>query len=403
MVRLRKAVPPLNLGIPGPGSESLSANQPKLSVKGTTFRPEPAIIRSMLKTLKRSGLVLLAWTPFFIVWTFLAFSYAKNLTGALLTSAISMGTAAALGIVVWYVCVRIPWPLRPSLRFYLSHIGVAVAYSIVWLFLVFSLESIRSGQNMFARYWRSPQTGFELFMGILIYGLFAGVSYATQIRDRLHEKELLAQKAEALANAARLDAIRARLNPHFLFNALHTLSALVKFRPAVAEQAIERLGDMLRYALKEDGRDLVEFSEEFEFTRQYLAFEKLRYEDRLCIELRIEPQCDEFEVPPFSIQTLAENAVHHAISVRPEGGSIRISATCSNGQMRLTVADDGPGDTHEIGKSHQLGLRSLRERLVSSFGPDVVFETCASNAGFEAKFEVPIPAEGRLKQRASQV
>jgi len=356
----------------------------------------------MLKTLKRSGLVLLAWTPFFIVWTFLAFSYAKTLTGAVLTSAISMGTAAALGILVWYLCSRIPWPLRPSLGFYLRHVALAVAYSFAWLILIFSLESIRSGQNMFVHYWRSPQTGFEFFMGILIYGLFAGVSYATQIRDRLQEKELLAQKAEALANAARLDAIRARLNPHFLFNALHTLSALIRFRPAAAEQAIERLGDMLRYALKEDGRGLVEFAEEFEFTKQYLDFEKLRYEDRLRIELRIEPQCQEFDVPPFSIQTLAENAVHHAISIRPEGGAIRIAGICSNGRMRISVADDGPGDGHANGESHQLGLRSLRERLVSSFGSDVVFEVGASKTGFEAKFEVPIPAEVRSRQRVCQ-
>ena len=102
----------------------------------------------------------------------------------------------------------------------------------------------------------------------------------------MHEKETLAARAEALAAAARLDAIRSRLNPHFLFNALHTLSALVKFRPDVAENAIERLGDMLRYTLKEDGRELVEFTEEYDFTRQYLAFEQLRYEDRfgsICI------------------------------------------------------------------------------------------------------------------------
>ena len=109
----------------------------------------------------------------------------------------------------------------------------------------------------------------------------------------------LAVRAEALAAAARLDAIRARLNPHFLFNALHTLAALVKFRPTMAEGAIERLGDMLRYTLKEDGRDLVEFSEEYDFTRQYIAFEQLRYEDRLKVDLQIDPESFNFEVPRF--------------------------------------------------------------------------------------------------------
>src|SRR5260370_8506562 len=114
-------------------------------------------------------------------------------------------------------------------------------------------------------------------MGVWFYAVFAGISHAVQTRNRLHEKETLAARAEALAAAARLDAIRARLNPHFLFNALHTLAALVKFRPNIAEGAIERLGDMLRYSLKENGRELVEFSEQNPSTRQYLPLDQLRH------------------------------------------------------------------------------------------------------------------------------
>src|SRR5262245_29668838 len=107
----------------------------------------------------------------------------------------------------------------------------------------------------------------QTMLGIWFYAVLAGIAHAVQTRNRLHEKEMLAARAEALASAARLEALRARLNPHFLFNALHTLAALVKFRPALAETAIERLGDMLRYTLKEDSRGMVEFSEEFDFTR----------------------------------------------------------------------------------------------------------------------------------------
>src|SRR5262245_62670055 len=103
----------------------------------------------------------------------------------------------------------------------------------------------------------------------------------------------------------------------------------------MAEGAIERLGDMLRYALKEDGRGVVEFSEEYDFTRQYLAFEQLRYEDRLSVNLDVDPGSFDFDVPSFSIQTLAENAVHHAIAIRPEGGSIWITSRCNNGSLRV--------------------------------------------------------------------
>jgi two-component system LytT family sensor kinase len=357
----------------------------------------------MLRALKRYGIVLAAWAPFFVVWFLLAMSYAKmSLQDALFTSAVSMGTATILGMGVWYLCGRLPWPLRPSLRFYLGHVALASAYAIVWTSLICAFDSIRHGENIFRQYWHSAVFGWQLLTGVWIYGLFAGVSYATQIRDRLHERELFAQRAEALANAARLDALRARLNPHFLFNALHTLAALVKFRPAAAEEAIERLGDMLRYTLKEDGRDVVEFSEEFEFARRYLAFEQLRYEGRLRVQIDVEPECMNFDVPPCSIQALAENAVRHAISIRPDGGSICISGTCRNGKMQLSVRDDGPGETSEAQSSHQIGLRSLRERLANSFGAEAAFTSSTSDEGFEARFEVPMVAERLVKEHSAR-
>ena len=215
-------------------------------------------------------------------------------------------------------------------------------------------------------------------MGVWLYGVFAGVSYAVQTRNRLHEKETLAARAEELAAAARLDAVRARLNPHFLFNALHTLAALVKFHPTMAESAIERLGDMLRYTLKEDGRELVEFAEEYEFTRQYIAFEQLRYEDRLKVDLQIDPESFHFDVPPFSIQTLAENAVRHAISIRPEGGCIWIKCSCQDGRLSVSVRDDGPGGGADPGQSHQFGLRSLQERLRAAYGAWPIFSSIAA-------------------------
>jgi hypothetical protein len=247
----------------------------------------------MPKAIKRYAIVLAAWLPFFAIWVFFGILYGhSSLAVALIASLISMGSASLLGIVVWHVCRRLPWPLRMDLKFYFVQIFFAGVYSLVWNISVYWLESIHRGTGGIQDFWKSPLLGWQLLTGVWIYGLFAGVSYAVQTRNRLHEKEMLAA-------AARLDAIRARLNPHFLFNALHTLAALVKFRPAMAEGAIERLGDMLRYTLKEDGRELVEFSEEYEFTRQYIAFEQLRYEDRLKVNLQIDQESFNFDVPPF--------------------------------------------------------------------------------------------------------
>ena len=224
-----------------------------------------------------------------------------------------------------------------------------------------------------------------------------------QNRSRLHEQETHALRAETLAAAARLDAIRARLNPHFLFNALHTLSALVKFRPEIAEAAIERLGDLLRYTLREDGRELVEFSEAYGFMRQYLAFEQLRYEDRLKVNIEIDPESNSYDLLPFSLQTLAENAVRHAISVRPNGGAIWVRTSCHDGRMTVSVRDDGPGIGQPANSSHQFGLRSLRERLHAAFGAEAKLDLQAGPEGFEARFEVPLTAEAHGLNQSAKV
>jgi signal transduction histidine kinase len=354
----------------------------------------------MRKAIKRYAIVLAAWLPFFAIWVFFAMLYAHYpVRAAVVTSMISMGSASLMGIAVWHICQRWPWPLRLDLKFYFLQIFFAAVYSILWSLSAYGLESLRHEANPLRDFWKSPVLGWQLLMGLWLYGLFAGVSYAVQTRNRLHEKETLAARAEALAAAARLDALRARLNPHFLFNALHTLAALVKFHPTMAESAIERLGDMLRYTLKEDGRELVEFAEEYEFTRQYIAFEQLRYEYRLKVTLQIDPESFHFDVLPFSIQTLAENAVRHAISIRPEGGCIWIKCSYQDGGLSVSVRDDGPGGGADPSQSHQFGLRSLQERLRAAYGAMADLRLHSGPEGFEAHFVVPASLESSFVDR----
>lgn len=341
------------------------------------------------KVIRRCVIALAAWLPFFALWVLFAMSFARDRFSAIfLASLISMGSAGLLGIAVWHACRRWPWPLGYNLSFYSLHVLFALLYAGAWTIAVYGLESLRR-RGLIQGFWSWPILVRQLLIGFWFYAIFAGISYAVQTRNRLHEKEMLAARAEALATTARLDAIRARLNPHFLFNALHTLAALVKFRSNMAEGAIERLGDMLRYTLKEDGRELVEFSEEYDFTRQYLAFEQLRFEDRLKVDMQIDPESFNFELPAFSIQTLAENAVHHAIAVRPEGGAIWIKCSCGDGRLQVTVRDNGPGGGSNTAESHQFGLRSLRERLQAAYGPSAELHVHGGGDGFEASFTVP--------------
>ena len=354
----------------------------------------------MRKIIRRCAIALAAWLPFFTIWLLVGVLSARaTFLAILLESLIWMGSAGLLAIAVWYLCRYWPWPFGFKLKFYLLQILFAVMYGAAWAAAVYGLEFLFSRQALQGLLsWTAVRR--QMLLGIWFYALSAGICHAVQIRNRLHEKETLAARAEALATTARLDALRARLNPHFLFNALHTLAALVKFRPAIAEGAIERLGDMLRYTLKEDGRELVEFSEEYDFTKQYLAFEQLRYEDRLKVDLQIDPESFNFDLPPFAIQTLAENAVHHAIAIRPEGGSIWIKCSCADGRLHVSVRDNGPGRSSDAGESHQFGLRSLRERFQAAYGHSAELRVQNGGDGFEASFVIPNSETKRITKRA---
>src|SRR6266699_1347605 len=138
------------------------------------------------EVVRRYAIGLAAWLPFFVIWVLFALLYVHySLRAALVTSLISMGTASLLGIGAWHVCQRRPWPLRLDLKFYLLQIFFASAYSILWNILVYSLESIRRGTSPLHDLWKSPLLGWQLLTGVWLYGVFAGVSYAVQTRNRL--------------------------------------------------------------------------------------------------------------------------------------------------------------------------------------------------------------------------
>jgi LytS/YehU family sensor histidine kinase len=201
-----------------------------------------------------------------------------------------------------------------------------------------------------------------LLLGVMIYGTIASVAYAVHAATQLREEEALRARAE-------LQVLRAQLNPHFLFNTLHSLMALVRHDPRAAEDALERFGELLRYALKTgrdgaDARDDVALSDEWAFVENYLALEKLRLADRLHVDARIAPESLACVVPAFTLQPLVENAIKHAIAPRVGGGTVRVVSRVDGGDVVIEVEDDGPGATSAaLAESDGIGLRAVRRRL----------------------------------------
>jgi histidine kinase len=239
---------------------------------------------------------------------------------------------------------------------------------------------------------------WQTFVSALVYTASAAASHVWWIDRRLREEEARAARAEALRARAELSALRAQLNPHFLFNVLHSVLGMVRGDPALAEAALESLGDLLRYALRvhRDGVDRTALRHEWAFMETYLALEKIRLGDRLQAVRDAEEAALDRDVPTFSLQPLVENAVRHGIAPRAAGGRLAVLARLEGEALRLEVRNDGNGRS-DAGADDEggTGLRVLRDRL------DVLYRGAArmtagptEEGGYLVVLLLPAPAEG---------
>ncbi len=314
--------------------------------------------------------IALAWTPFFLLWVLFTLAFMEvGMRDALMSGIVSIGSAALLGQPVWYLTGRVAWPDRIGIRFVGIHTLAGFLYAALWTFVGYVVASFEMQTSVLDLMRESRILGWRLLMGIWLYVIVAGISYAIRTRKRLREQESVAARAEALALKARLASLRGQLNPHFLFNALNSITTLIRHDPVTAEKAVERLADLLRYALDGDDRTTVSMHEEWEFTQEYLEMQRLRFGDRLRYDMTAESTPLSCPVPPFVLQPLVENAVEHAISIRPEGGFVKIGAHLDGDVLQILVEDDGPGfELPSARPGHGHGLSTLGKRLEAVYG-----------------------------------
>lgn len=299
---------------------------------------------------------------------------------------------ALLGVVVWWAVGRIIWPPKSMTRLVLLHGLASILFSGVWLAIqvggIIAGVGFASAMTIAAGF-----AGFQFIEGVFIYGLLAGFSHVVRINRRLSEQEARVARAEALRMQAELAALRGQLNPHFLFNTLHTLTALVRRDPETAEHALERFGDMLRYVLdvKRSKREDVSLADELSFVRNYLSLEQLRLGDRLSVVEEIDPEALDCVLPSLTLQPLVENAIKYGVAPRSAGGTITISASLADDALALEVGDDGPGTRMEtVAAGKGVGLRAVRQRLETRYPREASFAvTTAPGEGFVVRATLP--------------
>lgn len=234
--------------------------------------------------------------------------------------------------------------------------------------------------------------------GTLLYWLMLLVSYATNYYRRYRVGEVRATRLEAQLATAQLHALKMQLQPHFLFNTLHSISALVHKDPQAADKMIARLGDFLRLTLDSAGVQEVSLHQELEFLKCYLDIEAIRFKDRLSVQMNIEPQTLAARLPNLILQPIVENAIRHGIAPRTDAGRIEIAARRFNGSLQVQITDNGPGLAANSNNGRILkegvGLANTQARLQQLYGDESRLDLANNGkGGFSVTLEIPFNAE----------
>ena len=334
-----------------------------------------------LNTTKRH--VLRKWGLIFGCWTFLAFLF----SGPPFIRAITQNqTATAWTSVFAELVFSYLWLTLTPLALWLSrsfriegekrfrrlaiHSVASVGFLLVHI-LLFTLVCLPLGwYSEITPFWNRYLLLLLAFTpaNIMFYWGVVVVDHAVNYYQNFRERELRASQLEAQLAQTQLQVLKMQLHPHFIFNTLNSISALIHESPDEADEMVSRLGDLLRMTLETAGLHEVRFQEELEFLKHYLDIEQTRFQDRLQVEMAIEPETLDGLVPSLILQPLVENSVRYGISSRPEGGCIKIKAWRESSMLRLEVEDNGPGLNNDTPLKEGLGLTNTRARVKTLYG-----------------------------------
>jgi LytS/YehU family sensor histidine kinase len=233
----------------------------------------------------------------------------------------------------------------------------------------------------------------QVFEESFLFAAWLCLYFLYHVFDRLNRSEVERFQLMTSVKEAELRALKSQVNPHFIFNSLNSLRALIDEDPARARTAVTQLANLLRYSLKSGQLETVPFEEELGVVNDYLALEQVRHEERLRLRLDISPDALQLPIPPMLLQTLVENAVKYGISPRPDGGEIAIIARNEGGALRIQVSNPGELSPEVRTSSTGLGLRNAAERLRLIFGERATLRLRSDQPTMVvAEAVIPLPA-----------
>ncbi len=381
------------------------------SIFNVTEEPNQVETRSAALWQKRWGRLLIIWA----IWTFIGLvftlqgyftSYRSERPLAFVDSLYFQMTWAYLFALatplILAAAARLPIERTNWLRNSLLHLLISVVLSIAITALGRVLIWINFGWRMgrpltWESVYRFVVANFT--EAIAIYLLVALTSYVFSYYRRYRAGQLRSLQLEAQLSQAQLEALKMQLHPHFLFNTLHSISALLTKDTDAARRMITRLGDFLRLTLENSGAQVVTLQQEMEFLRCYLEIERIRFQDRLVTRMDVAPQVLDAMVPNLLLQPIVENAIRHGISPRSTPGIIEIDAKPHNGSLRIQIRDNGPGIPEHRSSTNVfrkgLGLANTETRLERLYGAAHGFRLANDpEGGLVVTVDIPLSTDG---------
>src|SRR6266481_2011856 len=354
----------------------------------------------ILGHMRQLGLYLLAWIPLAVLLLYLLASPG----GISLPQAIGMVLPlcliyAFMCLSAWYSCRGAPLGTSTFSRLALTHLLAALVISGIWVLIARGLASVLASLQMFRGLDQRFAPDYPLLFasGVMIYLLAVALHYLLLSVEHARELEKREIQARVLARDSELKALKAQVNPHFLFNSLNSISALTSIDAGRARDMCILLADFLRMTLGLGEKALVPLREELELLRRFLAIEKVRLGERLHVDAHIEAQAETCLLPPLLLQPLVENAIIHGVATLPTGGTVRLSAECSGGRLHLSVENSVDPDAPAPRKGG-LGLANVRLRLEARYGKDATLRATAEEELFRVTISLPAEMADTPKQ-----
>ena len=295
-----------------------------------------------------------------------------------------------LGALVWVTCslnLRYGIWKHTLPRALLIHAGIGLVAITVWAAAVIVFNRLRIGPEFWSRVFEHWM--FQLLSTVMTYAASVAIGLAVQSSDRERERQQRELRLEVLAREAELTAIKAQLQPHFLFNALNSIMALVEQDPAEARRMLTRLSSLLHSVFDRLDEPVVPLERELETIRDYLEIERIRFGDRISFRIEADGEVRQLPVPPFLLQPIVENAVKHGIEPHAHPGTVTITGLRDGSRLRLSVADTG-GGSDGSSAGHGRGLELTRRRLSTAYGDDATIRTERRQDLFTVTLDLPV-------------